>query len=147
MYFNSLVEQLQKNPSKDCPPGNNPDSLEQTYDGMLLSLLHQVGESAKAAVKEAGVTDDQREERLGKALADGMVEHVVRLKETIDNDSKTLAEEEHEQKKHITSDDLHDGFATTVNTLCILPKYIRPLLSTVCSSKTRTGSTSHCSET
>ncbi|KAJ7288247.1 Cdc37 N terminal kinase binding-domain-containing protein [Mycena rebaudengoi] len=113
VYFNSLVEQLQKNPSKDCPPGNNPDSLEQTYDGMLLSLLHQVGESAKAAVKEAGVTDDQREERLGKALADGMVEHVVRLKETIDNDSKTLAEEEHEQKKHITSDDLHDGFATT----------------------------------
>ncbi|KAJ7459933.1 Cdc37 N terminal kinase binding-domain-containing protein [Mycena latifolia] len=111
VYFNSLVEQLEKNPSKDCPPGNDPTKVEQTYDGMLLSLLHQVGEAAKVSVKEAGVSDDQREERLGKALADGMAEHVVRLKETIDNDSKTLEEEQNEQKKHITSEDLHDGFA------------------------------------
>ncbi|KAJ7134710.1 Cdc37 N terminal kinase binding-domain-containing protein [Mycena epipterygia] len=110
VYFNSLVEQLEKNPSKDCPPGNDPTKLEQTYDGMLLSLLRQVGEEAKGAVKEAGVSDDQREERIGKALVDGMAVHVVKLKETIDADSKTLEEEEKEQKKHITSEDMHDGF-------------------------------------
>ncbi|KAJ7147051.1 Cdc37 N terminal kinase binding-domain-containing protein [Mycena crocata] len=110
-YFNSLVEQLEKNPSKACPPGNDPTKPEQTYDGMLLSLLRQVGEAAKVAVKEAGVSDDQREERIGKALAEGMAEHVVRLKQTIDDDSKTLEEEEAEQKKHITSEDMHDGFA------------------------------------
>ncbi|KAJ7016661.1 Cdc37 N terminal kinase binding-domain-containing protein [Mycena alexandri] len=111
VYFNSLVEQLQRNPSKECPPGNDPEQLEQTYDGMLLSLLRQVGEAANAAVKEAGATDDQREEKLGKALADGMKEHVVRLKETIDKDTKSLEEEEKEQKKHITSEDIHDGFS------------------------------------
>ncbi|KAJ6605685.1 hsp90-like protein [Mycena sp. CBHHK59/15] len=113
VYFNSLVEQLEKNPSKDCPPRNDPTDLKQTYDGMLLSLLHQVGEAAKVAVKEAGVADDQREQWISKALADGMAEHVVKLKETIDSDSKTLEEEEKEQKKHITSEDMHDGFANT----------------------------------
>ncbi|KAJ7366961.1 Cdc37 N terminal kinase binding-domain-containing protein [Mycena albidolilacea] len=111
VYFSSLVEQLERNPSKECPPGNNPDELEQTYDGMLLSLLRQVGDAAKVAVKEAGVSDDQREEKIGKALTEGMKEHVVRLKETIDNDSKELEQELNEQKKHITSDDMHDGFA------------------------------------
>ncbi|KAJ7175943.1 Cdc37 N terminal kinase binding-domain-containing protein [Mycena filopes] len=111
VYFNALVEQLQRNPSKECPPGNDPSQVEQTYDGMLLSLLHQVGEAANTAVKEAGATGDQREEKLGKALADGMKEHVVRLKETIDKDTKTLEEEEKEQKKHITSEDMHDGFS------------------------------------
>ncbi|KAF7365110.1 Hsp90 co-chaperone Cdc37g [Mycena venus] len=111
VYFNSLVEQLETKPSKECPPGNDPEKLEQTYDGMLLSLLRQVGDAAKVAVKEAGVADDQREERIGKALADGMKEHVARLKETIDKDSKELELEEKEQKKHITSEDIHDGFA------------------------------------
>ncbi|KAJ6477349.1 Cdc37 N terminal kinase binding-domain-containing protein [Mycena vitilis] len=113
VYFNSLVEQLEKNPSKECPPGNDPDQLEQTYDGMLLSLLRQVGDGANVKVKEAGVSDDQREEKLEKALAEGMKEHVVRLKETIDNDGKTLEEELAEQKKHITSEDMHDGFSNS----------------------------------
>ncbi|KAJ7819372.1 hypothetical protein B0H14DRAFT_3473154 [Mycena olivaceomarginata] len=90
---------------------NNPEKLEQTYDGMLLSLLRQVGDAAKVAVKEAGVSDDQREERIGKALAEGIREHVVRLKETIDNDSKELEQEQNEQKRHITSEDMRDGFA------------------------------------
>ncbi|KAK7048437.1 Hsp90 co-chaperone Cdc37g [Favolaschia claudopus] len=111
VYFNSLVEKLETNPSKDCPPGNDPTKLEQTYDGMLLSLLRQVGDAAKVKVKEAGVTEDQREEKLGQALADGMKEHVVRLKETIDHDSANLAQELKEQKKHITSEDMHDGFS------------------------------------
>ncbi|KAJ7069765.1 Cdc37 N terminal kinase binding-domain-containing protein [Mycena amicta] len=111
VYFNSLVEQLEKNPSKDCPPGNDPSKLEHTYDGMLLSLLRQVGDSANVAVKEAAVSADEREERLGKALAQGIAEHVTQLKQTIDDDGKTLAEELKEQKKHITSEDLHDGFS------------------------------------
>ncbi|KAJ7784456.1 hypothetical protein B0H16DRAFT_298516 [Mycena metata] len=112
VYFNSLVEQLVRNPSKECPPTNDPNQLEQTYDGMVLSLLSQVGDEAKAAIREAGVAEDQREERIGKALADGMKEHIVRLKETIDKDTKSLEDEEKEQKKYITSEDIHDGFST-----------------------------------
>ncbi|CAK5284095.1 unnamed protein product [Mycena citricolor] len=112
VYFNSLVEQLETNPSKECPPGNNPDKLEHTYDGMILSLLRQVADSAKAEVKNAGVSADEREQRLGKALANGLGKHIVQLKETIANDEKTVKEELAEQKKHITSEDMHDGFDT-----------------------------------
>ncbi|KAF7299001.1 Hsp90 co-chaperone Cdc37g [Mycena indigotica] len=111
VYFSSLVEQLERNPSKDSPPGNDPTKLEQTYDGMLLSLLHQVSGAAKTAVKEANVSADEREDRLGKLLTEGIAEHAVQLKQTIDEDEKTVAAEIKEQKKHITSDDLHDGFS------------------------------------
>ncbi|KAG6891652.1 hypothetical protein C0992_012701 [Termitomyces sp. T32_za158] len=117
-YFNSSVERLEKNPSCDCPPGNNPDKLEQTYDGMLLALLRKVGDDARTKVKEANTLDSERDEKVAKYLASGMAEHVTRLRETIDNDTAKLAEEEKEQKKHITSEDLHDGFAS---------KYIPPL--------------------
>jgi cell division cycle protein 37 len=84
---------------------------------MLLSLLKQVGEDAKVKVKDAGVTEADRDEKLAKALANGMAEHVKRLKETIDKDIEKLAEEEKEQKKHITSDDLHEGFDSKVGPL------------------------------
>jgi len=77
-----------------------------------LSLLRQVGDSAKVSVKEAGVAGDQREEKLGDALADGMAMHVVKLKETIDDDTKTLEDEIKEQKRNITSEDLHEGFSS-----------------------------------
>lgn len=110
VYFNSLAEQLEKNPSRDCPPTNDPTKIEQTYDGMILSLLKQVGEEAKIKVKEAGVAEADRGKKLAKALANGMAEHMKRLKETIDKDVQKLAEEEKEQKKHITSEDLHEGF-------------------------------------
>ncbi|KAG6849937.1 hypothetical protein H0H93_003466 [Arthromyces matolae] len=109
-YFNSLVERIEKNPSRDCPPGNNPDKLEQTYDGMLLSLLKQVGEEARVKVKNAGTVESERNEKIAKYLASGMDEHVKKLKETIDADKGKVAAEEKEQKKHITSEDLHDGF-------------------------------------
>ncbi|KAF8895328.1 hsp90-like protein [Infundibulicybe gibba] len=109
-YFNNLVEQLQKNPSRDCPPGNDPSKIEHTYDGMILDLLRQVGEVAKSKVKESGVVESEKDEKLGKSLASEISEHVTRLKETIVKDTKELEGEEREQRKHITSEDVHDGF-------------------------------------
>ncbi|KAG6890595.1 hypothetical protein C0995_006571 [Termitomyces sp. Mi166 len=109
-YFNSYVERLEKNPSRDCPPGNNPDKSEQTYDGMLLALLRKVGDDARVKVKEANTLESERDEKVAKYLASGVAEHVTKLKETIDNDTVKLAAEEKEQKKNITSEDLHDGF-------------------------------------
>lgn len=115
VYFNSLVEQLEKNPSRDCPPGNDPTKLDHTYDGMLLRLLAQVGEEARVKVKEDGVSEADREAKLAKALASGMEEHVKRLSATIKKDTATLDAEEKEQKKHITSEDMHDGFENKVS--------------------------------
>jgi cell division cycle protein 37 len=115
VYFNSLVEQLEKNPSRECPPTNDPTKLEQTYDGMLLSLLKQVGEESKVKVKEAGAAEADRHDKLAKALSSGMAGHVTRLAEAIDKDTEKLVQEEKEQQKHITSEDVHEGFESKVS--------------------------------
>jgi len=118
VYFNSLVEQLQANPSPDCPPGADSTKLEQTYDGMLLSLLKMVSEKAKEKVKQSDILGAEKDARLTKELGAEVGTHVQQLGDTIDKNQKELDEEVKEQKKHITSDDLHDGFAS---------KYIPPV--------------------
>ncbi|KAF9065396.1 hsp90-like protein [Rhodocollybia butyracea] len=102
VYFNSLYEQLAKNPSPDCPPGNNPEEIEQTYDGMLLELLRQVSTQAKSKIKDASVLESEKEEKLAKALVEEMKYYVDHLGETIQKDETELASEEGEQRKHIT---------------------------------------------
>ncbi|KAF4617732.1 hypothetical protein D9613_006127 [Agrocybe pediades] len=107
VYFQSLIEKITRNPSRDCPPGNDPNKLEHTYDGMLLSLLRMVAEKCSERVKDAG---DDKDEKLAKELAAEMDLHVKQLTETIEKDQKEMEAEEREQKKHITSEDLHEGF-------------------------------------
>lgn len=114
VYFSGLAERLEKEPSRDCPPGNNPDQLEQTYDGMLLSLLSKVSAEAKEKVKEDGVSEGEKNEKIGALLMEKMQTHVKQLGETIEKDKKELESEIKEQKKHITSEDLHDGFESKV---------------------------------
>jgi len=114
-YFNNLVSKLQVNPSKDCPPGNDPNKLEQTYDGMLLSLLKMVTEKARQRVQESGVVGNvEKQERLDKELQVEMEMHVKQLGETIENDQKELDLEEAERKKKITMEDMHEGFDSKV---------------------------------
>ena len=114
-YFNSLVEQLQANPSSDCPPGADSTKIEQTYDGMVLSLLKMVSEKAKDKVKEADVVGAEKDARLAKELAVEVATHVQQLGDTIDKNQEELDGEQKEQKKHITSDDLHEGFDSKVS--------------------------------
>ncbi|EAU86445.1 hsp90-like protein [Coprinopsis cinerea okayama7 len=111
-YFNNLVEQLEKNPSKDCPPGNNPDKIEQTYDGMVLSLLQRVSQDAKNKLKELNLAESEKEERLSKELVEQMETHVKQLGEVIERDQKEVEEEIREQKKKITSEDIREGWET-----------------------------------
>lgn len=140
VYFNNLIEKTRANPSPDCPPGNDSSKLEQTYDGMLLSLLQGVAESTNKKIKEAGVTAADKEEKLSKALADEMKMHVKQLGETIEKNKNEVANEEAEQKKHITSEDMHDGFDSKVNMLCAVADFAVFNLRAVHSSKTRTAS-------
>lgn len=111
-YFNALVEQLEKNPSNEGPPGADTSKSEMTYDGMILSLLNQVADEAKNALKDSSIVESEKEEKLVKGLSDGVLRHIKGLKETIQKEEKELETEEKEQKKHITMDDLHDGFDT-----------------------------------
>lgn len=113
-YFNSLVEKLEKNPSKDCPPRNDPTKPEQTYDGMLLILLRGVTDAVKKRIAASNLSESEKEERLGQELAAEMAMHVKQLKKTINDKERELETELQEQKKKITSDDLHDGFDSKV---------------------------------
>ena len=105
-YLSNLVEQLQTNPSSDAPPTNAPG--QPTYDAMILSLLLQVSEAAK---KEAAGKGDNV---VGEKVKEGLERHLVQLGEHTEKLGKDLEVELQEQKKHITSEDMHDGFDSKV---------------------------------
>ena len=104
--FSALVERFKTNPSKDAPPTNAPD--QKSYDEMLLSLLLSVWEK----VKEDGVEKD--DPKLGEALTDGLKTHVTLMAEHQARLKADLEYEEAEQKKKITSDDIHEGWESHV---------------------------------
>ena len=82
---------------------------------MVLSLLKMVSEKAKDKVKQADVVGAEKDARLAKELGVEVLIHVQQLGDTIDKNQKELDEELKEQKKHITSDDLHEGFDSKVS--------------------------------
>ncbi|KIP04683.1 hypothetical protein PHLGIDRAFT_75531 [Phlebiopsis gigantea 11061_1 CR5-6] len=100
--FSSLVERFKTHPSPDAPPTNAPE--QKSYDEMLLSLMLKVWDEAK----QEGIEKD--DPKLGDALVRGMQKHVAELGLHQEKLRKDLAEEEAEQKKKITSDDIHEGF-------------------------------------
>jgi len=113
-YFNSRVEKLEKEPSKDCPPGNDSSKSEQTYDGMLLILLRGITEVVKKRIQESNTAELEKQTRLAKELVIEMNMHVKQLAKSIDDKKQELEEELKEQKKKITSDDIHEGFTSKV---------------------------------
>ena len=104
VYLSGLVDQLQTSPSPDAPPTNAPG--QPTYDAMVLTLLLQVSEAAK---KDTG-----EEEKVVAKVKEGLAKHLVQLAEHTEKLKKDLEAEEKEQKKHITSEDMHDGFDSKV---------------------------------
>lgn len=104
--LSNLVEQLQTNPSTEAPRTNAPG--QPTYDAMILSLLLQVSEEAKKAGNGKG------DQVIGENVKSGIKTHLEKLDEHTGNLKKELATEEAEQKRHITSEDIHDGFNSKV---------------------------------
>jgi len=76
-----------------------------------------VAEKSFERVKDE-VAGSEKDEKLAKELAAEMGLHVKQLTETIEKDQKEVEEEEREQKKHITSEDLHEGFESKVQGIC-----------------------------
>ena len=87
---------------------------------MLLNLLSKVSGDAKEKVKEDGAPEGEKKEKIGALLTEGMAYHVKNLGEMIEKDKKELESLLKEQKKHITSDDLHDGFDSKVCGSCVM---------------------------
>lgn len=102
-FFQYLVDRIQSNPSPAAPPTNAKN--QPTYDGMILSLLLQIHDTVKA------LPQDEQE----KAVLDGMEIHITRLTEHTRKLEADLQAEVREQKKHITSDDIHEGWESKVS--------------------------------
>lgn len=100
--FSAITEQLKVNPSPDKPPGNAPN--QPTYDMMLHELMLQVWNGVKEA---GGAADDPN---LADKLIAGLKNALERQKQDDEQNQKDLEREQNEQAKHITSDDIHDGF-------------------------------------
>lgn len=80
------------------------DGEQPSQDHMILSLLNQVVE----AVEKDGKGPEGRGDRIVKELE----EHKRRLVDRQVEVDKEREAEEKEQKKHITTDDIHIGFET-----------------------------------
>lgn len=78
------------------------DGEQPSQDHMILTLLIQVVN----AVEKTGAGEEGRGERLVKELE----VHEKRLVQRQADVEKERIQEEKEQRKHITSDDLHTGF-------------------------------------
>lgn len=104
-FFTTTVERLERQPSPEKPPA----PLQGTYDGLVLMLLRKIIED----INEEGIKsgDPKLEEELLKAL-DG---HLDRMPEYQKTTRTELEKEELEQKKKITSDDIHEGFDSQVS--------------------------------
>ena len=102
-FFQYLVDRLQSNPSPAAPPTNAKD--QPTYDAMILSLLLQIFDTVKV------LPQDEQE----KAVLDGLEKHISQLSEHTRELGTDLAAEIKEQKKHITSEDIHEGFESKVS--------------------------------
>ena len=106
-FFSRLVEQLKRSPAPDKPKSGAAN--QPTYDALLEASLMRTFE----ALKNKGVTpgDPKFAEKLVQAIRD----HTAEFRAADAEQETQLAVEVAEQKKKITSDDIHDGFESAVS--------------------------------
>lgn len=68
----------------------------------------------KKRIQESNAAELEKQTRLARELATEMEMHVKQLAQSINDKKQELEEEFSEQKKKITSDDIHEGFTSKV---------------------------------
>jgi hypothetical protein len=99
------VERLRTSPSPDAPKTNAPKPIP--YDEMILRLLETIA-------NEARETAGSDEGKLEKLLEERLEFHVNKLSDVTEERRKEKDSLLKEKSKHITMDDLHDGFNSKV---------------------------------
>ncbi|KAI0304479.1 Cdc37 N terminal kinase binding-domain-containing protein [Multifurca ochricompacta] len=99
--FSSEVDRLRTSPSPEAPP--TKASKPVPYDEMILRLLETI---AKEVQEQAG--SDQK--KLEQLLEERLDSHVKKLSDITEERRKETEVLLKEKAKHITMDDLHDGF-------------------------------------
>jgi cell division cycle protein 37 len=129
--FSSEVERLRTSPSPDAPKTNAPKPIP--YDEMILRLLETIA-------NEARETAGSDEGKLEKVLEERLEFHVKKLSDVTEERRKEKDALLQEKAKHITMDDIHDGFDSKVpySSLVISSMQFRLSAPPVCSCKART---------
>jgi hypothetical protein len=130
--FSSEVERLRTNPSPDAPKTNAPKPVP--YDEMILRLLETIANEARE-----GAGSD--EGKLEKLLQERLEFHVKKLGDVTEERRMERDDLLKEKAKHITMDDIHDGFSSKVTcpSAVISSTQFTLKSSSVCSSKARTS--------
>ena len=103
--FSSEVERLRKSPSPEAPATNAARAVP--YDEMILRLLETIANEAReTAGSDQAKLENTLKERLGF--------HVQKLSDVTEERRREKDELLMEKSKHITMDDLHDGFDSKV---------------------------------
>ena len=97
-YIERLSSEMKGKNTQERPSNSNGP----TYDEMMVSLFQQIAQEVKS--------DEDKQAKVLEKLAWHKQNMINRTKEC----EKELAAEEAEQKKHITAEDMHDGFDTGV---------------------------------
>ncbi|KAI9443073.1 Cdc37 N terminal kinase binding-domain-containing protein [Lactarius indigo] len=100
-YFSSEVDRLSTNPSPEAPSTNAAKAIP--YDEMILTLLRTI---AKEAQENAG-SDTSKLDTLLEERLDFHTNKLSSITEERRKERDTLLKE---KSKHITMDDLHEGF-------------------------------------
>lgn len=107
-YFERRVAELAA--IKDRPDAPKPatgNANQPSYDNMLHALMTTVAEE----VKKAHPTSIQDKSERSKALEETLKTHRRQLNERTEQCKKEILTEEAEAKKHITSEDIHEGWS------------------------------------
>lgn len=129
--FRELVRVLKEHPSDAKPQTGAPN--QPTYDMMMLSLVHSVW---KEAGEKLGLANDPKSdpaaitannsgidaaqaEQWALALSERMADHTDQLVKRTAQAKKEIEDEEREQKKKITSDDVREGWSASVSYLSV----------------------------
>jgi hypothetical protein len=99
------VERLRTNPSPDAPKTNAPKQI--SYDEMILRLLETIA-------NEARETAGSDQGKLEKVLEERLEFHVNKLSDVTEERRKEKDALLKEKSKHITMDDIHEGFESKV---------------------------------
>ena len=103
--FSAEVERLRTSPSPEAPHTNAPKPV--SYDEMVLRLLEVIAKEAKD-----GAGDN--ESRLPGLLEQRLEFHVQKLGDVTSERRNELEELVQEKARHITMDDMHEGFESKV---------------------------------
>ena len=103
--FSSIVERLSTQPSPDAPAPGAP----MRYDDMLLDLMNSISQECKK--EEVDMNDKTK---LGEVLVRKLKGHQLQIQARQKILESELEKQKAERGKIITSEDIHEGFSSSV---------------------------------